>query len=76
MLPEPAGEIADTDRELTLAVMKLSPKLKDVIILYYYQEMKVNDIADLLHISQSSVSGRLSRARTLLKQTLQKEESP
>ncbi len=76
MLPASAWNVPDTERELTLAVMKLPPKLQDVIVLHYYQELKVNDIAAMLHISQSSVSGRLTRTRTQLKRILEKEESP
>ena len=35
--------------------MKLPPKLKEVIMLYYWQEMNVRKIAQSLGIAQSTV---------------------
>ncbi len=75
-LPIPAEEPAEEDRVLTLAVMKLPHKLQEVILLYYYQDMNVRDIAQLLNISQPSVSNRLKRARAKLKAHLEKEDGP
>lgn len=75
-LPDIPDEATRDDRELTLAVMNLPPKLKDAIVLYYYQDMNMNDIAKLLRISQPSVSNRLKRGREKLKAYLEKEEEP
>lgn len=74
MLPEPPAGSDEKDDELTSAVMMLPMKLREVILLYYYQGMKVNEIADALSISQSSVSGRLNRARGKLKNLLEGRE--
>ena len=73
-LPEPAVRTDESDEELTTAVMKLSIRLREVILLYYYQNMKVNDIADALGISQSAVSARLKRGREKLKKLLEGRE--
>ena len=54
--------------------MNLPRRLREVILLYYYQGMKVNDIADALNISHSSVSGRLVRGRERLKNMLEGRE--
>jgi RNA polymerase sigma-70 factor (ECF subfamily) len=54
--------------------MKLPFKLREVILLYYYQGMNVNEIADALNISHSSVSGRLKRGREKLKNMLEGRE--
>ena len=62
------------DAELAEAVMKLPFKLKEVILLYYYQGMNVNEIADALNISHSSVSGRLKRGKEKLKNMLEGRE--
>ncbi len=51
-------------------VMKLPPKLKEVILLYYWQNMNVNEIADTLGITHSTVSTRLKRAREKLHDVL------
>ena len=74
MLPETSVPFDDVDDELTNAVIRLPLKLREVILLYYYQGMKVNDIAEALGISQSSVSGRLKRGRDRLKLYLEGSE--
>ena len=51
--------------------MQLPRKLREVILLYYYQDMTVTEIAVSLGISQSSVSGRLKRAREKLRALLE-----
>lgn len=71
----PGAALIDTtgeELELTAAVMRLPVKLKDVVLLYYYQNMSVVEIAQMLGIAQSTVSGRLSRARSRLKAQLEK----
>ena len=64
----------DRDEELSSAVMKLPHRLREVILLYYYQGMKVNEIADALGISRPAVSARLIRGRERLKNQLEGRE--
>lgn len=52
------------------AVCSLKPKYKEVVLLFYYQEMKAKDIAVALGISESAVNVRLTRAREQLKRAL------
>lgn len=73
-LPEAATFEAE-DEELTLAVMNLPKKWREVILLYYYQRMTVTEIARALGISQSSVSDRMRKARERLHETLTKEDA-
>lgn len=49
---------------------ELSPKYREVIVLHYFEELSYEEIADVLHIPIGTVGVRLSRARTLLRQTL------
>ena len=74
MMPDKEVQTNENDEELTTAVTKLPIKLREVILLYYYQGLKVNEIADALGISQSSVSGRLKRGREKLKCILEGRE--
>lgn len=74
MMPNSAVQTDEEDEELTVAVTKLPLRLREVILLHYYQGMKVNDIADTLGISQSTVSGRLKRGRDKLKNLLEGRE--
>ena len=75
MIPDRSGDtVVDRDEELASAIMKLPHKLREVILLHYYQELKINEIADMLNISHSSVSGRLKRGREKLKNLLEGRE--
>ena len=55
------------------AVLALPGKYREVILLYYDQDMKIREIAQLLHLPVNSVSTRLRRARALLGKTLREE---
>ena len=66
----PARENAVRDDTLLLEVMKLSRKYKEVVLLFYYQDMKIREIAEALQIPESTVSVRLKRAREKLKSNL------
>ena len=55
---------------VSVEIARLPPKLKEAVLLYYYQDMTVNEIAEALGISQSSVSGRLKRAKEKLRSAL------
>lgn len=55
------------------AVLALPGKYREVIMLYYDQDMKIREIAQLLHLPVNSVSTRLRRARALLEKTLREE---
>ena len=68
----PADEYETDERHdaVISEIMKLPAKYKDVILLYYYQEMKQKEIAAALKIPEATVSTRLARARSKLKVTL------
>ena len=57
--------------ELFSEVMKLKPKYRQIIHLFYYEGYSTAEIADILHVSQSTVTTRLARARHQLKEHLQ-----
>ena len=44
-------------------VMGLSPKYRQVIYLYYYEEFSVKEVANIMKISETAVQTRLQRAR-------------
>lgn len=51
-------------------VMKLPEKYRIILHLFYYEDYKVSEIADILRLSESNVKVRLSRGRSLLRETL------
>lgn len=71
MLPEASAPFEEKDEELVLAVMGLPLKLREVILLHYYQNFSTIEIAQLLGIAQSSVSGRLKRGRDKIRMALE-----
>lgn len=72
-LPSASVPFTMEEEGLITQVMRLPPKLKEVTLLYYYQAMNVNEIAQALGISHSSVSERLNRARRKLRDALTPE---
>lgn len=60
----------DNHTELWDVVSSLDEKHRFVIILYYYEEFNVREIAQILHISEGTVKSRLSRARNKLKEMI------
>lgn len=66
-LTAPGPQYSDTWEK----VMALPPKYRVMIYLRYYEELTTGEMAELLHISQSAVTTRLSRARQMLKEQLQ-----
>jgi RNA polymerase sigma factor, sigma-70 family len=69
---DPAELIIETEeqRQLFLAVLNLDVVFKDVIILYYYEQLGTAEIARLLGIAEGTVRSRLHRARAQLKLVL------
>ena len=63
---------AEDDLDVMCDVMQLPSKLKEVVMLYYWQNMNVNEIAHALDITHSTVSTRLKRAREKLYDVLER----
>lgn len=64
----------DEAENILQCVLSLKQKYREVIILHYFQEMKVNEIKEVLHINANTVKTRLSRGRSLLKEKLKNME--
>ena len=62
------------EQDLLYAVLQLPKDQRTVIHLFYYEELSVREIAELLHLTQGAVKKRLSRAREALRNRL-KEDS-
>lgn len=75
MLPEPAQEFTEPEESLVLSIMNLPRKLREVVVLYYYQNFDTQEIAETLGIARSSVSSRLKRARVKLREVLERMDS-
>ena len=73
-LPERAEEANTADDGISVAVMNLPIRLRETVLLYYFEDMNTNEIAETLRISQQAVSGRLQRAREKLRKLLDSAE--
>ena len=54
-------------------VHKLPQKYKAVIHLFYYEEMSIKEIAEVLNLKESTVRAHLTRARQKLKNVLKED---
>ncbi|MGI6671990.1 MAG: sigma-70 family RNA polymerase sigma factor [Christensenellales bacterium] len=66
-LPERYLQVDEQDRTLILDVMRLPEKLKQVILLHYYHDMTLREIAQVLGLAPSSVHHRLNKATQQLR---------
>ncbi len=69
-LEELLEPVSDSYNELWDIVQKLKEEYRLVVVLFYYNEMSVKEIAQVLEISVGTVKSRLNRAREFLKKEL------
>ena len=60
-------------QKLMNAVMALPVKYREVIHLFYYQELSVKAIAQITNRGESTVTSQLTRGRELLRKSLREE---
>lgn len=60
----------DEHHELWDVITQLEDGYREIVILYFYEQMKIKDISKLLHIPEGTVKTRLFRAKKILKKML------
>ena len=70
-LPEESAESDTEDTELMDTVLRLPLKQREVVLLYYYQDLTMQEISETLQITVSNVSRRLENARKALRKQLE-----
>ena len=68
----PETEKEELQYDLSEIVNALPEKYKTIIILHYYDDMKIKDISSVLKISEPAVKKRLERARNLIKEIIER----
>ena len=65
----PAASQEDPDARLDVrqALLRLPPRYRGVVYLFYYEDCSVREIADRLSLSETAVRTRLDRARKQLR---------
>lgn len=66
-LSEKIAGIEPEDRNMFIDILRLPEKYKEVILLYYYQQMTQKEIAQILGMSRTLVNHRLHKALKILK---------
>jgi RNA polymerase sigma-70 factor, ECF subfamily len=62
----------DEKSNLAQTIFSLPLKYREVIYLYYFQELGFNEISDLLNINTNTLKSRMKRAKEMLKKELEK----
>ena len=62
------------ENSLEWVLNQIDKDLKEIVVLYYYDDFSVADIANVLDIPQGTIKSRLSRAREQIKEIINKEE--
>lgn len=70
-LPPALVPVSSEEKTLFEDIMRLPPRHRQVVLLYYYQDMTMQEIADALRVSPSTVHHRLGRARQMLRDALE-----
>lgn len=71
----PDAEAATSDRnEVERAIAALSPKLREVVVLYSLRELEVEEIAQILELPAGTVKSRLHQARVKMRAALSETE--
>jgi RNA polymerase sigma-70 factor (ECF subfamily) len=70
--PEEAAVQGDQRDALMKHVMQLSESYREVVVLYYYQDLSTVEIAEVTGQNENTIKTRLFRARAMLKELLVK----
>ena len=72
----PGSDMRDAEVRMDIeqAVNRLPDELREITILFFFQELKQKDIAELLDIKLSLVKYRIGRAKKLLSEYLEVRE--
>ena len=65
----------DNNDDIYDCICSLKDSYKTIVILYYYNDYSIKDIANVLKISETNASSRLARARAKLKEIILERRS-
>lgn len=73
-IPDQALDRSETVRVLRELVDGLTPEQRTCVLLYYYDELKVSEIASVLSVPETTVKSRLFHARKALRDGILRQE--
>lgn len=68
--PEQALIEKNKKEQVLHAIFSLQIKYREILILYYFHDLKIDEISETLHLNANTVKSRLVRGRRKLKQKL------
>ena len=71
MMPDHTAPNTDVHMDLHAAIEQLRPDYREVIKLYYLDELSVKEIAQILNKNENTIKTQLSRARDILRTILE-----
>lgn len=71
--PEEGVLEVEWNQHLSSAIHLLDYKYREVITLYYFNELKITEISALINVKENTIKSRLNRGKKLLKGILEKE---
>ncbi len=75
LLPEPAEDFRYSDADdIASALLQLPLRLREAVLMHFYQDMTISETAQVLGVSHQTVSKRIKQACARLKTTLGKED--
>ena len=72
--PEHSGADSEALHKIDRALSLLPPKQRAVVIMYYFEDIDIPAIAEILQVNKGTVSRRLKSARQKLAEILNEEE--
>lgn len=72
-LPIPTDSVDEDALALAEAIRRLPGKHRDAILLYYYQDMTIKEVATVLRAAPSTIMKRLNQAKDMLRELLRDE---
>lgn len=70
-----AAEESSTDTDVRDAVAALPGMYREIIVLFYYENLSTTEIAQALSIPRGTVTTRLQRARSMMKKRLEEDDA-
>ena len=74
-LPIPASAVNEDALALAEAIRRLPGKQRDAVLLYYYQDMTIQEVAEALHAAPSTIMKRLGQAKEKLRNLMAEEDA-
>ena len=71
---EAESDFREEQSDVYAEILRLPQNMREVILLYYYEEMSIREIAFSLNTTEANVKKRLSRARQKLRLELEDSE--